>query len=54
MREAIENMNAPDSVARKVLGDEFVDHFVATRVHELRLWETTVTNWELKRYMETV
>lgn len=43
-----------DSVARTVLGDGFVDHYGATRLNEVRVWNTAVTDWELKRYMETV
>ncbi|KAL2920206.1 hypothetical protein HK105_200274 [Polyrhizophydium stewartii] len=52
--DATRLMMAPDSVARKVLGDDFVEHYGATRLHEWRLWSRAVTNWELKRYMETV
>ncbi len=37
-----------------VLGDAFVDHFTATRRWEVRQFRRTVTDWELKRYMETV
>ncbi|KAI8924312.1 hypothetical protein BC831DRAFT_513490 [Entophlyctis helioformis] len=53
LQEATARMMAPDSMARRVLGDGFVDHYGATRIHECRLWSTAVTNWELKRYMET-
>jgi glutamine synthetase len=52
--DAVEKMDEPNSIARQVLGAEFIDHYVATRRHELRLWQTTVTTWELNRYMETV
>ena len=41
-------------VARDWLGDAFVDHFTATRRWEVRQFRRTVTDWELKRYMETV
>lgn len=34
------------SVAREVLGDEFVEHFGGTREHEVRMWNEAVTNWE--------
>ena len=34
------------SVAREVLGDDFVDHFGGTREHEVGLWNSAVTNWE--------
>ncbi|KAM0255492.1 hypothetical protein ACHAQJ_005721 [Trichoderma viride] len=43
-----------DSVAREVFGDDFVDHFGGTREHELRLFNEAVTDWEMKRYIETV
>jgi glutamine synthetase len=47
-------MDRKDSVARKVLGNEFVDHYVSTRKHEWNLWQNAVTDYELKRYMELV
>ncbi|KAL4889887.1 hypothetical protein BDV59DRAFT_185694 [Aspergillus ambiguus] len=51
---ALSRFNAKDSIARELLGDEFVDFFTATREHELRLWREAVTDWEFKRYIETV
>lgn len=54
LREANERFMAPDSVAREVLGDEFVEHFGGTREHECRLWEEAVTDWEVRRYIEIV
>jgi glutamine synthetase len=51
---ATRRMMAPGSVARQVLGDDFVDHFGGTRLHECREWSDAVTDWELRRYMETV
>jgi glutamine synthetase len=51
---AVERMTASDSVARQIFGDTFVDHFSGTRLHELRLFEQAVTDWEVKRYIETV
>jgi glutamine synthetase len=41
-------------VARQILGTRFVDHYVATRRWETRQWDKAVTDWELKRYFETV
>jgi len=45
-------------VARQLLGEPFVDCFVATRNAELaaydRWWDTTITDWELRRYLETL
>jgi glutamine synthetase len=54
LHDAVNKMDEKGSVCRSLLGDEFVDHFVATRQHELRLWNQTVTSWEVKRYIETV
>lgn len=54
LREATVRFMAPGSIAREVLGDEFVEHFGGTREHEIRLWDEAVTDWELKRYIETV
>lgn len=39
-------MMRPDSIAREVFGNEFVDHYGGTREHEVRLWNQAVTNWE--------
>ena len=36
------------SVAREILGDDFVEHFGGTREHEVGLWNSAVTNWEGK------
>ncbi|KAI8818541.1 glutamine synthetase [Fimicolochytrium jonesii] len=54
LKDAVNLMMAPGSVAREVLGDGFVEHFGRTRLHEWKQWETAVTNWEIKRYIETV
>lgn len=54
LKEATERFMRKESVARKVFGDEFVDHFGGTRQHEIRLWDEAVTDWEVKRYIETV
>jgi glutamine synthetase len=40
--------------ARDWLGDEFVDHFAATREWEWRQWQDAVTDWEMKRYFEII
>ena len=42
------------AVARDWFGDEFVDHFAATREWEWRQWQDAVTDWELKRYFEII
>ena len=48
LEAATERMMRPDSTAREVLGDEFVEHFGGTRQHEVKLWNEAVTNWEGK------
>ncbi|CAK7242058.1 MAG: hypothetical protein STHCBS139747_003535 [Sporothrix thermara] len=54
LREANDRFTAKGSIAREVLGDEFVDHYGGTREHEIRQWDEAVTDWEMKRYIETV
>ncbi|TKA27625.1 hypothetical protein B0A50_04457 [Salinomyces thailandicus] len=54
LKEATERFARKGSLAREVLGDAFVEHFAGTREHEVRLWDEAVTDWEVKRYMETV
>jgi glutamine synthetase len=45
LKEATARFMRKESVARKVFGDEFVDHFGGTREHEYRLWDEAVTDW---------
>jgi len=54
LREATDMFMRKDSVAREVFGDEFVEHYGGTREHECKLWEEAVTDWEVRRYIETV
>ncbi len=42
------------ATARSLFGDDFVDHFVATRRWEARQYRSVVTDWELQRYFELV
>ncbi len=41
-------------MARRWFGDEFVDHYAATRDWEVRQFEKAVTDWELARYFESI
>jgi glutamine synthetase len=41
-------------LARDWFGDEFVDHYAATRDWEWRKWLDAVTDWERKRYFEII
>ena len=54
LRDSTARFMAKGSVAREVFGDDFVEHFGGTREHELRLWDEAVTDWEVRRYIETV
>lgn len=45
LKEATAKFMAEGSMARKVFGDEFVDHFGGTRTHEVKLWDEAVTDW---------
>ncbi|MCJ1248201.1 hypothetical protein MMC30_005418 [Trapelia coarctata] len=54
LKDATATFMRKGSVAREALGDEFVDHFGGTREHEVRLWDQAVTDWEVRRYIETV
>ncbi len=42
------------AMARRAFGDEFVDHYSATRDWECREFERSITDWELARYFEIV
>ena len=53
LREAVTRLDASQS-ARAILGAPFIDHYVRTRDWEARQYERAVTEWELKRYLETV
>jgi glutamine synthetase len=40
--------------ARKWFGDQFVEHYAATREWEIRQYHRHVTDWELNRYFEAI
>ena len=45
LKEATDRFKRPDSVAREVFGDDFVEHYAGTREHEIRVWDEAVTDW---------
>ena len=53
LAEATEALDR-STLARELLGDEFVTHFVQTRQWEVRRFNQAVTDWELQRYLELV
>jgi glutamine synthetase len=53
LRDATRLLEASD-VGRKIFGDAFVEHFVASRDWEVREYERHVNDWQLKRYFEII
>lgn len=53
LQEATQRL-ADSRIAREILGEPFVDHFVRTRVWEWRQFQDAVTDWELRRYFEVI
>ncbi len=51
LTEAIDALSH-SKVAREFLGEEFVDHFLSTRLWEIKVFLRSVTDWERQRYME--
>ena len=51
--EAAEALEKSDA-ARAAFGDEFVEHFAATRKWEEREFRKAITDWELRRYFEII
>lgn len=47
-------MMANSDIAKELFSEEFVDHFVQTRLWECRMFAPVVTDWELKRYFEII
>lgn len=41
-------------LARAIVGGPFVDHYALTREWEVRQYEKAVSDWELKRYFESI
>jgi glutamine synthetase len=53
LMEAAQHFKA-SSIARDYLGDEFVDHFAASREWEVREFRKHISHWELERYFEII
>ena len=53
LAEATERLDR-STLARELLGDTFITHFVQTRQWEVRRFNQSVTDWELRRYLELV
>jgi glutamine synthetase len=53
LQEASQRL-ADSRIARELLGEQFVDHYVSTRLWEWKQFQDSVTNWELQRYFEII
>ncbi|KAF7561274.1 hypothetical protein G7046_g2873 [Stylonectria norvegica] len=53
LEKALQRFSAPESIAREIFDDDFVDFYTGSRDHELKIWREAVTDWELSRYIET-
>ena len=49
--EAAKKMRS-SPIAKELFGEEFVDHYSATRLWEWKRFQKAVTTWELDRYFE--
>jgi glutamine synthetase len=47
---AMQNSN----IAKELFGEGFVQHFTQTRLWEHRQYAKSVSDWELKRYFESI
>ncbi len=53
LSEAAARLKA-SAAARQLFGDDFVDHYAATREWEEREFRRAITDWELARYFEII
>ena len=52
LNEAVDALSA-STMFREALGNEFVDHYVSVRRHEIGRFQSYVTDWEQREYFET-
>lgn len=52
--DAATELLGSSNTCRTLLGDAFVDHFVATRRWEIEQFRAAVTEWEVARYLEHI
>ena len=53
LRDANRRLNG-SAAARQMLGEAFIDHYVASRDWEVREYERHVNSWQLQRYFEII
>jgi glutamine synthetase len=52
LNEAVDAL-AASTMFREALGDEFINHYVSVRRHEIGRFQSYVTDWEHREYFET-
>jgi glutamine synthetase len=52
LNESVEALSA-STMFREALGNEFIDHYIAVRRHEIGRFQSYVTDWEQREYFET-
>jgi glutamine synthetase len=52
LAEAVDALST-STMFREALGNEFIDHYVAVRRHEIGRFQSYVTDWEHREYFET-
>ena len=52
LSEAVDALSA-STMFREALGNEFIDHYVSLRRHEIGRFESYVTDWEHREYFES-
>ena len=53
LAESAEKMHQ-SAMARSLLGEEFVEHFVMTRRWEVQEYQRNLNSWQLERYFEII
>lgn len=53
LRDSVRHYEAC-SEAREIFGQEFVDHYISSRLWEVREYERFVNDWQLQRYFEII
>jgi glutamine synthetase len=53
LRDSLRNFRASKDAA-EIFGADFVDHFANSREWEVREYERSITDWQLKRYFEII
>jgi glutamine synthetase len=53
LRDSLRNFRASKDAA-EIFGADFVEHFANSREWEVREYERSITDWQLKRYFEII